>query len=67
MADNANVPDPMKPRTFANPQTEGEHAAFNAGLSQGYEEGRNDLLFALASGHAWAAEKLASVKAEMEG
>jgi len=66
MADQVSARDPNAPKAVANPTTEAEHACFYAGFSRGYEEGCNDLLFALAKGHQWALEKLASVKAEVD-
>lgn len=66
MSDQASTRDPQAPKVMANPTTDGEHACFNAGFSTGYEEGRNDLLFALAKGHRWAVDKLEGVKSEVD-
>lgn len=58
--------DPNHVEPPVNIETENEQRCWSQGFSKGYQEGRDDLLFALAKGHAWATEKLNSVKAEVE-
>lgn len=58
--------DPKYTEPPVNLETENEHRAWNQGFAKGYHEGRDDLLFGLAKGFAWATEKLASVKAELD-
>jgi hypothetical protein len=43
--------------------TDREHQAKAKGFSEGYAHGRDDLLFSLAAGHAWAVDALAKAKA----